>query len=92
MGEDYRHVYYQQRLAPGESLYETKHMQRLYDQDAVNSQFIHSMVCEDYEKNMIDEILQKRIMNGSVVSSLDAGNQLKLREQTDYWNKIFYEG
>ncbi len=50
------------------------------------------MVCEDYEKNMIDEILQKRIMNGSVVSSLDAGDQLKLREQTAYWNKVFYEG
>jgi hypothetical protein len=38
------------------------------------------MVCEDYEKNMIDEILQKRIMNGSVISSLDSGAHIKLSE------------
>jgi hypothetical protein len=33
------------------------------------------MVCEDYEKNMIEEIMQKRIMNGSVPSSLDLPTQ-----------------
>lgn len=46
-------------------------MERLYDSDAVNTQFLHALVCEDYEKNMIDEVMQKRIMNGSVCDSID---------------------
>jgi hypothetical protein len=57
MGASYNHVYYQQRLAPGDAAYEAKHMERLYDADDVNTQFIHAMVCEDYEKNMIDYIM-----------------------------------
>jgi hypothetical protein len=46
-------------------------MERLFDSDAVNTQFMHSLVLEDYEKNMIEEVLQKRIMNGSVCDSVD---------------------
>ena len=71
MGPDYKTVYYQQRLAPGELLYDESHMKRLYDADIVNSQYIHSAVCEEYEKNLIGNICQKRIMNGSVPSIFD---------------------
>ena len=55
MGENYRQVYYQQRLAPGEHNYDTKHLTRLYETDAINTQFLHSIFCEDYEKNMYTE-------------------------------------
>ena len=92
MGENYRHVYYQQKLAPGETLYDAKHMQRLYDADAVNTQFIHSMVCEEYEKNLIEEVMKKRIMNGSVPTYLDEKTHSEINQQTDYWTKVFYEG
>ena len=37
MGPSYRHVYYQQRIAYGETLYEEKHMKRLYETDAINT-------------------------------------------------------
>jgi hypothetical protein len=50
------------------------------------------MVCEDYEKNLIEEILQKRIMNGSVPSSLDEKTHAEIKEKTEYWSKVFYEG
>jgi hypothetical protein len=67
-------------------------MQRLYESDAVNTQFIHSMICEEYEKNLFEEILQKRIMNGSVPSSLDEKTHFEIKEKTEYWTKVFYEG
>ncbi len=50
------------------------------------------MVCEDYEKNLIEEILQKRIMNGSVPSSIEEKIHAEIKEKTDYWAKVFYEG
>lgn len=50
------------------------------------------MVCEDYEKNLIEEILQKRIMNGSVPSSLDEKTHAEIKQKTEYWSKVFYEG
>lgn len=37
MGEEYRDIYYQQRLAPLEYLYDDKHLQRLYEADAINT-------------------------------------------------------
>ena len=37
MGAAYNHVYYQQRMAPGDAPYEVKHMERLYESDAVNT-------------------------------------------------------
>lgn len=82
MGDAYNHVYYQQRLAPGDALYETKHMERLYEADAVNSQFVHAMVTEDYEKNMIDYIMKLRVMNGSVPLSLDLPKHRVIEEKT----------
>ena len=37
MGDKYAQIYYEQRLVPGEMLYEETHMKRLYDSDIVNS-------------------------------------------------------
>jgi hypothetical protein len=37
MGQHYGHVYYQQRLAPGDTLYTKEMMQRLYDSDQINT-------------------------------------------------------
>lgn len=50
MGREYRDIYYQQRLAPLEILYDSKHLQRLYEADAVNTQYVQSIICEEYEK------------------------------------------
>jgi hypothetical protein len=50
------------------------------------------MVCEDYEKNLIEEILQKRIMNGSVPSSLDEQTHTEIAQKTDDFSKVFYSG
>jgi len=37
MGREYKDVYYQQRLAPLEFLYDEKHLLRLYEADAINT-------------------------------------------------------
>lgn len=92
LGDSYRHVYYQQRLAPGDMNYEQKHMERLYNTDDVNTQFIHAMVCQDYEKSMIEEVMQKRVMNGSVVSSLDLPKQKEISKKCDELVDVFYNG
>jgi len=92
MGPQYRHVYYQQRLANGEYLYDDKHMKRLYSNDGINTQFLHSMWCEDYEKNLVDEVLQKRVTNGSVVPFQEKAQADKIKKNTDHWLKTFYKG
>ncbi len=67
-------------------------MERLFDSDAVNTQFLHALVCEDYEKNMIDEILQKKIMNGSVCDSVDLPVQREIQQEIDRLVSVFYNG
>jgi len=57
MGPGYRQIYSQQRLAFGEFPYDLKRLERLYEQEDVNSQFIHSIYFEDYEKNMCAEAM-----------------------------------
>ena len=52
-------------------MYDEKHMERLYAAENLNTQFLHSMYFEDYEKNMYAESMQKKVMNGSVVPMLD---------------------
>lgn len=92
MGEDYKSIYYQQRMVPGEMLYDEQHMKRLYDSDDINSQYIHSVFCEEYEKNLIENIAQKRIMNGSVPSFLDKPRHDDIVAKTDNLSHIFYKG
>ena len=57
MGREYRDQYYQQRLVPMEFLYEERHLTRLFEADDVNSQFVQSVVCEEFEKQMHEAIL-----------------------------------
>lgn len=71
MGKDYKDVFYQQRLVPLEFLYEERHLERLFEGDGVNSQYVQSVVSEEFEKQMNEAVLQKVVMNGSVVSLLD---------------------
>ena len=67
MGPAYKQTYFQQRLVPLETLYNEKHLQRLSESEGINSQFIQTVTCEEYEKQMYEAILQKQVMNGSVV-------------------------
>jgi hypothetical protein len=57
MGNDYAHTYMQQRLTPGDQLYEDKHMKRMYESDNINSHFLQSMWTETYEKPMLQNIM-----------------------------------
>ena len=92
MGEDYKMAYYQQRLVPGNSLYDQAHLKRLYDQDVINSQFIHSIFCEEYEKNMIGNLCQKKVMNGQVPSIFDLKEQERVEEEAAALTNTFYNG
>lgn len=92
MGREYRDTYYQQRLTPLEFLYEERHLQRLYEADDVNSQFVQSVVCEEFEKQLNEAALQKVVMNGSVVPLIDKAKHDQIRERVAKLHKVFYQG
>jgi hypothetical protein len=92
MGSDYKGAYYQQRLVPLEFLYDDKHLARLYEADAVNSQYVQSIVSEEYEKQMYEAFLQKLVMNGSVVSILDKPKHDEIKAKAKKLQRMFYYG
>ena len=92
MGHDYRNIYYQQRLVPLEILYDERHLERLFEADDVNSQYVQSVVSEEFEKPMNEAILQKVIMNGSVVPLIEKAKHDAIREKVNKLQKIFYQG
>mmetsp|Transcript_22847 Transcript_22847/g.28352 ORF Transcript_22847/g.28352 Transcript_22847/m.28352 type:complete len:141 (+) Transcript_22847:256-678(+) len=92
MGPSYRQTYQQQKLAYGEYLYDLKRLERLYDSEAINTQFLHSIYFEDYEKNMYTEVMQKRVMNGSVVPLLEKPRHDAINEKIEKLTKTFYVG
>jgi hypothetical protein len=92
MGPSYKQVYMQQRLAVGEHLYDVKNMQRFYENDNITTQFLHSMWTQPYEKNMIEEVLQKRVMNGSVVPLIDKPKHDTIIEKAALLVDVFYNG
>jgi len=92
MGPAYRQIYHQQRLAYGEFMYDLKRLERLYDAEAVNTQFLHAIYFEDYEKNMYAEAMQKRVMNGSVVPLLEKPKHDAIDKKLSKFTKVFYEG
>ena len=57
MGESYRHIYYQQRLAFGEYLYDETRLEKLYKANNLNTTFLHSIYTEDYEKPLIEQCM-----------------------------------
>ena len=92
MGQEYRDVYYQQRLAPLEFLYEEKHLERLFEADDVNSQYVQSVVCEEFEKQLHDSVTQKVVMNGSVVPLIEKAKHDQIKEKVEKIHDIFYLG
>lgn len=77
---------------PGEVLYDEPHLKRLYDADMMNSQYIQAVFSEEYEKNLIEAVLQKRVANGSVPSILDEKKVAQVNEQCQHWMGTFYQG
>ena len=67
-------------------------MERLYEADDVNSQFVQSVVCEEFEKQMMDWIGQKLVLNGSVVPLIEKAKHDKIREKVDKLHDVFYNG
>ena len=49
-------------------------MERLFATNDLNTTFMHSIYAEDYEKPMIEQFMQKQIMNGSVVPMIEKPN------------------
>lgn len=92
MGREYKDIYYQQRLVPLEILYEEKHLNRLFDADDINSQYVQSVFAEEFEKQMFEATLQKRIMNGSVVALIDKPRHDRIIEKTNSLQQVFYFG
>ena len=43
------------------------------------------MWCEEYEKNVLDEIMKKRVINGSVTLLEDTPKKEEIDSQIDYW-------
>lgn len=58
----------------------------------MNSQYIMSVLCEEYEKQMHEAIMQKVLMNGQVVDMLDKPRFDRIRDKCNKMHKIFYEG
>ena len=50
------------------------------------------MWCQPYEKNLIEEVLKKRVTNGSVISMLDKPKHDELVEKTQEKVDMFYFG
>ena len=73
-------------------MYDAKHLERLYDSENFNTQFLHSIYFEDYEKNMYAEAMQKRVMNGSVVPLLEKPKHDQILKQLNKLIKVFYKG
>lgn len=90
--KDQHPTYVQQRLAPLDHLYDERHLNRLYESDGVNTQYVQSVVCEEFEKQMCEAILQKVIMNGSVPDMLEKVAHDDIRKKIDKLHKVFYDG
>lgn len=58
----------------------------------MNSQYIQAVFCEEYEKNLMEAVLQKRVTNGSVPSILDKKKVAQVNEQSQHWIDTFYRG
>jgi hypothetical protein len=75
---------------PLEFLYEDRHLDRLFEADDVNSQYVQSVVSEEFEKQMHEAIAQKVVMNGSVVAMMDKAKHDRIRDKVNALHKVFY--
>ena len=92
MGEDHKQTYQQQKLVPGEFLFDDQRLKRLYDADDINSQYVHSIFLQEYEKNLIEAVYQKRITNGEVPDMMEKPKHDAIKKQTDELLHVFYHG
>ena len=53
---------------------------------------MHSIYAEDYEKPMIEQFMQKQVMNGSVVPMIEKPNHDDIQKKVKEWRDIFYQG
>ena len=51
---------------------------------------MHSIYSEDYEKPMIEQFLQKMVMNGSVVPMIEKPRADDIKKKVEDWREIFY--
>lgn len=49
-------------------------------------------MCEEYEKQMYEVLLQKCVINGSVVPLIEKSKHDSIREQANKYVKMFYYG
>ena len=92
MGDQYRHIYYQQRLVYGDFLYDNTRLERLYNANNLNTTFLHSIYTEEHEKPMIEQAMQKQVMNGSVVPLLEKPKHDEIKADLKKWFSTFYNG
>jgi hypothetical protein len=79
-------------LVPGDDIYEERHLNRLHESDDINSQFLHSIWTEPYEKPLIGHAMQKVVMNGSVVPMLEKPKHDEIKNNVAKTLDVFYKG
>lgn len=89
---EYKDSLYLQKLVPIDRLLTERHMTRMYSHDAINSQYIMTIFCEEYEKNLYEAYAQKVLMNGQVVQWGDYNEYINVKKQADDLFDIFYNG
>ncbi len=88
----YRDSLYLQKLVPMERLLTEQHMIRAYESDSTNSQYIMTIFCEEYEKNLYEAYQKNVLMNGQVVSIADYNEHEGIKKKADELFDIFYNG
>lgn len=53
---------------------------------------MQSVVCEEFEKQLNEAVLQKVVMNGSVVPLIDKAKHDQIKERVSKLHKVFYQG
>ena len=90
--DDYKDSLYLQKLVPIDRLLTENHMVRMYEYDTVNSQYIMTIFCEEYEKNLYEAYAKKILMNGQVVGWGEYNQFVNLKRKADEIFDIFYNG
>ena len=67
-------------------------MKRLFDADNMNTSYIHAVFCEEYEKNLIENVMQKKVMNGAVVPLLEKPKSDEISGKCQEMMDTFYQG
>lgn len=88
----YRDSLYLQRLVPLERLLSEHHMVRAYESDSMTSQYVMTIFCEEYEKNLYEAYHKKVLMNGQVVGLGEYNDHEAVKQKADELFDIFYNG